>query len=453
MKTYFLSPIMPTPNGALHLGHIAGPYLKMDVIRRNVINNNMQAYCYSGVHFTESFVLLQSFIESMTPKEICTKNYKKILRSFENLDIVFDEFVNPADNPEFIKQLHFFSDAVFGDFINNACFLYEEKHPYDATYGFLPPSIICGECPDCGTGMRGFICESCGVSILPENIKNSYPSHVCDTFELKKVQNYFLEMSEGSKKNMYRVTSPSPKEHWGIQHDNIRHINPYCDGFSYFIWLGERCREKYGLSENPFNKESNIDTVISLGFDNKEILDVIKRVFDYGEVYKTFDVILDNHFLLLNGEKFSTSKGHAIWCDTLDEKIDKGFLRLFLLKENADIDANDFNVSKFVSFYNHYMDFFMDYKTLNHKEAKSSSALKRQYIESKKKITHHLMPESYNGKKASKIVIDWMDMYLSIEDTYKKQWFESFKELSNPIMPTVLSGDFYKRISNDLILV
>jgi methionyl-tRNA synthetase len=33
-QTFFLMPIPPTPNGRLHLGHIAGPYLRMDMLGR-----------------------------------------------------------------------------------------------------------------------------------------------------------------------------------------------------------------------------------------------------------------------------------------------------------------------------------------------------------------------------------------------------------------------------------
>ena len=33
-RRFFLMPIPPTPNGRLHLGHIAGPYLRMDMLGR-----------------------------------------------------------------------------------------------------------------------------------------------------------------------------------------------------------------------------------------------------------------------------------------------------------------------------------------------------------------------------------------------------------------------------------
>ncbi|MCM3755016.1 class I tRNA ligase family protein, partial [Bacillus licheniformis] len=50
-------PIPPTPNGRLHLGHIAGPYLRMDMLCRYLRSQGHHVRVVSAVDGFDSYVL------------------------------------------------------------------------------------------------------------------------------------------------------------------------------------------------------------------------------------------------------------------------------------------------------------------------------------------------------------------------------------------------------------
>ena len=59
----------PTPNGGLHLGHVGGPFLKMDIMTRWKRQIGGKALFYSGVDSFDSYVILESFNQKNQQKK------------------------------------------------------------------------------------------------------------------------------------------------------------------------------------------------------------------------------------------------------------------------------------------------------------------------------------------------------------------------------------------------
>lgn len=89
-KPYFLVPAQPTPNGPLHLGHISGPYLRMDVIARSLRRSGKSAFLVSASDSWEMHVLPKAASESRSAEEICEKYHQRISDCFNHLNIKFD---------------------------------------------------------------------------------------------------------------------------------------------------------------------------------------------------------------------------------------------------------------------------------------------------------------------------------------------------------------------------
>src|SRR5947209_5131772 len=59
-RDYLLIPGIPTPNGPFHLGHIAGPFLRMDALARYRRMRGDRAVVISGTDAFETHVLLKA---------------------------------------------------------------------------------------------------------------------------------------------------------------------------------------------------------------------------------------------------------------------------------------------------------------------------------------------------------------------------------------------------------
>jgi len=111
--------------------------------------------------------------------------------------------------------------------------------------------------------------------------------------------------------------------------------------------FGDIARQLRSVTENAFASQSSFKTVATFGMDNTvPFLMSILGITAHLEDFKPFDYYIANHFYYLNGEKFSTSRAHAIWvsdCQNLSA-IEIDILRLYLMS----IDVNT-GVGHFVS--------------------------------------------------------------------------------------------------------
>lgn len=98
-KTYVLIPVMPTPNGPLHLGHIAGPFLKMDMLARHLRRNGNTVALVSATDPYETHVLPRADEQNKPVEQICAENHRAIHRCLQALDIRYDAFIDPLASP------------------------------------------------------------------------------------------------------------------------------------------------------------------------------------------------------------------------------------------------------------------------------------------------------------------------------------------------------------------
>ncbi len=163
---------LPTPNGRLHLGHIGGPFLKLDIIKRfnNQIGNN--AYIYGGTDSYDSYVLLKAHQTNQTPQEVSNYYHKAIEEDINKMSIEMDFFLNPIDgsvNDFYQKTIQKLNNKLL---LTNKIHEINEKYPYINEIGFIPPSYITGNCNYCLAIVHSFICENWGLTLEPEKILN-----------------------------------------------------------------------------------------------------------------------------------------------------------------------------------------------------------------------------------------------------------------------------------------
>ena len=353
----------PTPNGRLHLGHMGGPLLKMDAIARHFRQNGSRAFLLSGSDPYDSYTLLRAHHYGVTPEAVSARFHALFEADLRTLDIAFDAFVNPLDPKWSVRYTGAIQTLVGAMIERGRTYRRLESFPYCPDLDdFLPRSFLLGTCRRCSADIAGLICEDCGEHHLPSEVRNKrsrVPTHrleerPVDTLfaavdrdalaeavgrvdvgeRLRAVATQFLERPETA----IRLTVPSRR--WGVPSvcDGQVYDN-YATQYLYCVMLGDVHRELAGEALNPFHEGSGVTTAVSFGFDNVVtfLIDGIGCSIAHGSL-KSFDHYLTNHFLNLEGEKFSTSRNHVLLVDDVvgHAGAASDAVRAYLLWDNAD---------------------------------------------------------------------------------------------------------------------
>lgn len=460
-RQFLLFLTLPTPNGRLHLGHIGGPFLKLDVIKRFNQQIGNRAFIYGGTDSYDSYVLLKAAQTGRTVNEVCHYFHSAIEQDINKMHIEMDYFFNPLD--EIVSKLYFTNVQK----INNTLLAKDkisvstESYPYVESIGFLPPSFILGVCSLCTALVHSLICENCGSALKPEQIVNKSckithekiqekPNSVMSlsinkdlllpklselnlSDDIMNLINDFLNKSEST-----RLTIPIG---WGIPADNNSVYYTYGNFFTYLYTLSEIFMTNHQLDINPFHENSEIETVASSGFDNiiPFAITILNQATQFG--CKGLNHYFPNYFMTLNGEKFSTSRKHAIWVKRIPKHLSIDILRLYLIKENSDKQQNDFNTLEFVKFYNEtaaILNKQLFKKEFTEVAFNDASDLQLHFENILFDMHDNLMPENYCGHSVYKNISTW----LTIETTNKEShnlWLRGFAVIAYAVMPIIVS--------------
>lgn len=376
---------MPTPNGPLHLGHVSGPYLKLDVMARALRRAGQRVALVSASDSWEMHVLPRAIREGRTADEVCATYHAEIHDCFDQLNIRFDSFFNPLDQAyretaEDIYRSFYFDLAEEGPLASLA--IREERIPYSLRHEQpVLGSHIAGQCPNCKVpDLGGFYCEDCGFEISPEDIIGVWSELPDDQPEWRSYTSAFIHIADAEafaghlrrrcrdeafirlaldslhfNKSATRLTHPA---RWGVPIGDPR-LSPDSVFFSYpgmyalSILCGEEAKQVLGLTQNPFAKTSDATLVKSFGFDNTAPYLLAATALGLtSSRWRAFDHYLTNHFATLEGAKFSTSGNHAIWANEARHRLITGSdsLRAYLCFMNPQHRRCDFSEAGFTAF-------------------------------------------------------------------------------------------------------
>jgi len=162
---------MPTPNGRLHLGHIAGPYLKLDVLARHLRVLGHRVSVLSGVDSYESYVTLRAHQEEASPRDTASRYHAAIARDLDAMGIQVNALPDAASGPFASAYASHNRSLVERLVERGAARVCQERIPWAA--GTAEPVVGCwlvGRCPQCHAALAGFFCEQCGAHVQPEEV-------------------------------------------------------------------------------------------------------------------------------------------------------------------------------------------------------------------------------------------------------------------------------------------
>ena len=360
-RTVIIGP-PPTPNGDLHVGHIAGPYLAADVHARYLRTMGRPVLYATGTDDSQTYVKASAAKLGTTPAELAGRSWQQIRSTLDLMGIAVDGYA-PFDEGyrasvlDFAHRLH-----EAGQFE-----LRTVRLPWSVrTEEFLVEGLVSGGCPICLAVSRGGLCESCGhPNNFDELIDPKSTVHPHDEVVTKEARILVLPLERyreqltafyQDKQATWRphitqlmrelLAKPLPDfpitypVSWGIPapfpETPGQVFNAWFEGMPASMYCTEVAQrsngEKPAATDELWRAEADSSIVYFLGFDNAYFWGVthLALLLAHGGRYAVPDVIVPNEFYELENEKFSTSKGHVVWTKDLLAEVPRDLVRFYL---------------------------------------------------------------------------------------------------------------------------
>jgi methionyl-tRNA synthetase len=155
-------PSPPTPNGPLHLGHLAGPYLLADVMRRYHRARGVDAQLVLLTDDHQSYVADRAAAQGEAPAELAARFGDEIARAIAAFHADPDARISSSRDAAY-------RDAVAARFARLVAGGKLEARDAEIPYCTrcelaLYDSYIAGGCPRCGARSYGSLCETCSAA-------------------------------------------------------------------------------------------------------------------------------------------------------------------------------------------------------------------------------------------------------------------------------------------------
>lgn len=356
----------PTPNGNLHLGHMAGPYLRADIVKRSLQSHGRVAFYFTGRDDHQSYTAYAGLNEGLSAREVANINTIKIRDSLCKANIQIDNFQRPDAGDYQEQVIEYFKLLVEGGHL----ILKESQTAFcQSCDKFLYEVYVYGGCPHCHDMTGGNFCESCGNVNDCAELKDAH-CKLCDSpVSFKTVERYYFPLNayRDRLKAYYKKIGLSdslmawvnkifklglndfPASHeseWGIPLDALGK-----DGQIIAVWFEMGLGHLHQLRSH-FNSSQELNLIQCFGFDNSYFnLILFPCVFMALNKNELLPVaFISNQFYCLNDSKFSTSRNHAIWCNEFFTDDNQDLVRFYLSKTSPEDQQTSFDLESFQDF-------------------------------------------------------------------------------------------------------
>ncbi|MFF5336693.1 class I tRNA ligase family protein [Streptomyces sp. NPDC013181] len=368
-RPVFVFSTPPTPNGDLHLGHLSGPYLGADVFVRHQRMNGTRAWHLTGSDDYQSYVVAAAAADGVEPAEAAAHYSAEIARTLELMDIPLDQYTVTDTAPEYRTGLQdFFSRVVSSGRVT----VTEADALFDAETGrYLYEVDVKGGCPGCGSGAGGNICEQCGEPNVVTDLTDPVSADSPAAPRTGRVSRWSLPLHEfratlDAHHRLGRVPArlreltdrlfsrPSldiPVSHpssWGVppaERDVDGQVIWVWPEMSYgFLYGIQALGARLGESWQAAAPEQDWKVVHFFGYDNSFYHAILYPTL-YELAFPGWKPDIDYHvneFYLLEGQKFSTSRRHAIWGKEILGPATVDAVRYFLSRTRPEAERTNF---------------------------------------------------------------------------------------------------------------
>lgn len=373
---YVITADPPTPNGDLHVGHLAGPYFGANALARALRLRGHDVAYYSNFDPHQTYVVSTGLRLGLTPEQVVERFKGRIWSTLKTARMTPDLFGEPDEGQKtFVGR--FFEDLYDRDRL----LVKDEEIPYCGRCGHhMFETYIQGTCPHCGTPCYGNTCEVCVLPNRTVEMGSPKCRHCGEPpTEIVTYRGLFLPLSRYQEE----LTRFYPTRRGIWRRRLLDLIEPLLDRPLPDIPLSFVC--DYGLPVSipgfpgqVYNVRLEIvaalvhtfdvwrDSRDDGGWDWRDAPDDLSMVcfhgyengFQYGVSFHALLLAsrlgwglpyasLSNEFYLLEGKKFSTTRDHAVWGADLLDRVDADPLRFYLALTNPEETEADFVLETF----------------------------------------------------------------------------------------------------------
>lgn len=363
----------PTPNGDLHLGHLSGPYLAGDVLKRVLSQSGAEVFYGSGRDDNQTYVVTCAAKEGRTP-EACADHYATAIKdTWRGFGIDMDLFITPDNHGEYADFVHHYLDAL-----SEKDVIYAKETPVcvDQHGNALHEAFIHGECPHCGESSDGNACEACGQPNQCTDLKQARVKQDGSQPEIKMETRLFFRLSAFADQLAKYVQTANMPAHvyqlcntmltQGLPDICISHrsdwgIHQRLAGYEQqvvYVWFEMAMGYLWAASDLPGAEGANrmekaasqysgaLDIVHCYGFDNAYYHTLL-----FPAIYLALGLTPPQHHVVnelldLEGSKFSTSRRHLIWGRDFLEQAGVDYARMALMLVRPEGLRTNFSVAE-----------------------------------------------------------------------------------------------------------
>lgn len=365
----------PTPNGPLHVGHLAGPYVAADVAVRAARARGAAVVSVCGTDDHQNYVAAKAAEQGRGPDDVIADFGARITDVFDRALIRHDVFTRPRTDAAYQDAVA----ALVGEFTERGIFTVAAVpvlrcRPCDRT---LHHAYVSGGCPHCGAGMGGGTCEGCGGFATAADLVSPRCTG-CDTTPVRELlpsPMFRLEDHRSALTRMWaRATLPPavrplvtryldaplpditvayPSD-WGLPVDG-RRLDVWCEMGLAYLWAVGRYAgaASSGVADLTAAWRDVGRLWTFLGIDNAFYYAVLFPAMLHAvgvAPQACLGGLVVNEFYRLDGRKFSTSRNHAVWGHELLEAAKPGTVRAYLSLDRPAPYPSNFTMDDFTAF-------------------------------------------------------------------------------------------------------
>jgi len=335
--TRLVLPSFTTPNGRMHLGHVAGPVVAADIFTRAQRTLELDCYQLCGTLGFQTHVAITAAREGRSYRETSRAYSDDFLANYRLLRVDFDVFATLDESPFFERLAHEFLAALEagGHLIEKI-----GRVPYcEHGHGYLFEANVRGTCPHCGERISSE-CENCALFVSDEELMDPVCNHCNQPAAWRPLKRMFVPLEPHRAVLERYLTSGA---YIGKMPDFVARVLQHklpnvplgiysSDGLALplrqqedqklysAVELVPRFLTARGMLASRAELGSDVvELVLFFGSDNAYLRCVIFPILLHLYDAHRFRIVgfFGNEFYQLDGRKLSTSRGHVMYADDL----------------------------------------------------------------------------------------------------------------------------------------
>jgi methionyl-tRNA synthetase len=370
----------PNPNGDLHLGHLSGPFLGSDVLRRYLVQTGRRVVHVSYMDDFSCYVTRRGRELGETTERTAHAFGRRMEETLSLAGMLPDYVTHPLRERRHARavQRHFrrlWRDGAF-EVVDLPTFWCERCQAY------LYEAEVRGRCQFCHEPSDGVYCEECGLpqdtaglaepactrcrerpEIRPlrriafdleryrERLREHYAGRDLRPSLRRYLDDLFsrpLPLTAVSRQSDFGV--PVPLAGW-----EGHVLDTWYSGIWGYVAATEALLAATGDRGAARRWWSDPDTAVVhfIGFDCSFSHAVLwPALFLAHGGFRLPEHVITNEFYLLEGDKFSTSRGHALWGGDVLARLPADPVRFFLCLTGPEREKTNFSGKEFSSVVN-----------------------------------------------------------------------------------------------------